>query len=256
MKTPTNQQKPEATRLDSFSLEYIEMFPTIQGEGPLSGLPAIFLRLAGCNIKCPACDTQYTEGRKESQLHWMIEELAGMVKSHPCRPILVITGGEPFRQGPAVWKLVECLGEQFHRIQIETNGTLPWRVSDMSLVTARMIDNNSKISIVVSPKAAVNNWFSVLPSQSNWMPTANRIAWKYVLTHGQIDPIDGLPTRVLGRAQRPDRPLNVPPHNIYIQPADLKDEELNKLNLAACVESSQRFGYRLSLQVHKLAGLA
>ncbi len=125
----------------------------------------------------------------------------------------------------------------------------------MSLVTAEDM-LHPKLNIVVSPKSTVNGWFYSLQSQEDWAQIAEQITWKYVLTHGQIDPIDGLPSSVLGRSQKPDRPMNVPPHDVYIQPADLKNEELNKLNLAACVESSQRFGYRLSLQVHKLAGLA
>jgi 7-carboxy-7-deazaguanine synthase len=246
-----NQQKPEALHTDQSFIEYIEIFPTIQGEGPHSGLPAIFLRLAGCNIRCRACDTQYTEGRKKVEVGWVAEQLLAFFDRHPCRPILVITGGEPFRQGPALWKLVSALTEvdAFPKVQIETNGTIPWRSSLAEFVTPAQLEA-AGVDIVVSPKGRVAHWFKDL---GEW--DSSIITWKYVLTHEQIDPIDGLPTHVLGSSLKPDRPVALP-QDIYIQPADLKDDGLNKLNLQACVNSSQQFGYRLSVQVHKLAGIA
>jgi 7-carboxy-7-deazaguanine synthase len=84
-------------------------------------------------------------------------------------------------------------------------------------------------------------------------------AYKYVLTEGKIDPDDGLPTEVLGLRMR-DRPARPPRRliddcEVYVQPADEQDEKRNRANMEATVESCRRFGYRLCLQTHKIAGL-
>src|SRR3954467_9071958 len=50
-------------RSDGNSLSIHSIFYTLQGEGPYSGCPAVFMRLAGCNLQCPGCDTDYTSGQ-------------------------------------------------------------------------------------------------------------------------------------------------------------------------------------------------
>ena len=162
-----------------------------------------------------------------------------------------------------LWALVEALaGGPFQHIQIETNGTMGWATprSRSGVVTSQML-RTSVVDIVVSPKASLSPWYAGLSSSEDIERSRDprlllRITLKYVLTHGEVSWDDGLPTNVLGRSSAPSRPLFGPASSVYIQPADLKDEELNKLNLEACVRSCKTFGYRLSLQVHKIAGLA
>lgn len=211
---------------DGMYLDLIDAFDTLQGEGPFAGTPAVFIRLAGCNLCCPSCDTQYTEGRRQVPVGTVLDR----VKSFR-RRLVVITGGEPFRQNLTV--LVELLLRHQMKVQIETNGTLyqPGIPYD-------------RVTVVCSPKT----------------PSVNRKldhhvkAWKYVLEEGKVEPRDGLPTSALGMPSPPARPLNKKAE-IFVQPLDSYDPVRNKANLEACVESCMKFGHRLAYQLHKICGL-
>lgn len=97
-----------------------ELFYSIQGEGARAGSPAVFVRLAGCNLHCRWCDTKYSwaQGANVSE-----EELAARILSYNS-PGLVITGGEPLMQAPAIEKLLSLLPDSVF-VEIETNGTIP-----------------------------------------------------------------------------------------------------------------------------------
>ena len=92
-----NTQKPTSLEQgDGTLLKVHSIFMTIQGEGPFSGHPAVFIRLAGCNLACPFCDTEYTE----NAVTMTIPEIRKAVRNaHTVnKGLVVITGGEPFRQ--------------------------------------------------------------------------------------------------------------------------------------------------------------
>ena len=94
-----------------------ETFLSLQGEGHFTGTPAFFLRLSGCNLQCPFCDTSHQSYMKMSE-----DEIVEEASSHKPRHI-VITGGEPALQ--LTQSLVDKLHEAGFFIQVETNGTLP-----------------------------------------------------------------------------------------------------------------------------------
>ncbi len=95
-----------------------EMFYSLQGEGVRAGVPAVFLRLAGCNLSCVWCDTKYSWG---AGIECDEAQLAEEILAFNC-PSLVITGGEPLLQIAALEKLIKLLPDSIH-IEIETNGT-------------------------------------------------------------------------------------------------------------------------------------
>lgn len=114
-----NTQPREKQHLASPDLlDVIDVWNTIQGEGPFAGCPATFVRLAGCNLKCTLCDTDYTSKRRVMSLL----ELVTWIRTLCASDLVVITGGEPFRQN--VNKLVEVLLGYGYKVQVETNGTL------------------------------------------------------------------------------------------------------------------------------------
>lgn len=92
-----------------------EIFYSIQGEGKTMGQPAVFLRLAGCNLRCSFCDSSYTWLEFQEM---QVEEVLTQIKPHKH---LVITGGEPLLQQTELEKL---LMQYNGFVEIETNGTL------------------------------------------------------------------------------------------------------------------------------------
>ena len=92
-----------------------EIFYSLQGEGYYTGTPAVFIRLSGCNLRCPFCDTQHHEG------HDMTEsEIVQAAARYPARHV-VITGGEPALQ--LTDSLVSKLHAEGKYVAVETNGT-------------------------------------------------------------------------------------------------------------------------------------
>lgn len=92
-----------------------EIFYSLQGEGYFTGTPAVFLRMSGCNLKCPFCDTAHEDYTEMSPV-----QIAEALRAYPARHV-VITGGEPSLQLDQM--LVDLLHDEGWFIQIETNGT-------------------------------------------------------------------------------------------------------------------------------------
>jgi len=96
-----------------------EIFYSLQGEGIDAGLPTIFIRLTGCNLRCNYCDTRYAfyEGK-----YMAIDEIMESIKKWNSRRVC-ITGGEPLLQ-KNVYGLIEKLLEKGYEISVETNGSI------------------------------------------------------------------------------------------------------------------------------------
>src|SRR6059058_3244962 len=74
-------------------LKIAEIFYSIQGEGMLAGVPSVFIRTSGCNLRCVWCDTPYTSWKPEGR-DWALREILAETKHYDTR-YAVITGGEP-----------------------------------------------------------------------------------------------------------------------------------------------------------------
>lgn len=244
-----NQLPTKPTRnIESEWLSVHSIFYTIQGEGPFAGSPAVFVRLSGCNLQCPFCDTEYTEGATNMHIKdivTQVQDLYGNLKHKQARPesykqpLVVITGGEPFRQSLSLF--VRELHKSGFRIQIETNGTL----FDSLLSYA-------SVTIVCSPKTGSVN--------KHLQPYIH--SYKYVLEAGMISPHDGLPITALG-LDTPGMLVFRPPYNffgeIYVQPLDAGEwgdaTQANQNHREATIKSAMKFGYTFCLQIHKVLEL-
>lgn len=198
-----------------------DVFESIQGEGFWAGTQAVFLRLAGCAIRCEWCDTDYTTKEVLTA-----DEIVGRLSQSPLRR-LVITGGEPlqFDLAPIVVPLLES--RKFEMIEIETSGALPLKLQ---------VKQWHRVWITVSPKPAVDY-------KIEFTTLYRARALKFVVTE-EFDPsiIFSLPA-----AQ------NLP---VFLQPCDYKDPERNKRVLTRTLELLKLDPrWRLSLQIHKLLGL-
>ena len=125
-----------------------EIFCSVQGEGINLGRPAVFLRLALCNLACTWCDTKYTWDWEQYQPEEQItdispEQAEREILGHNCK-YLVVTGGEPMIQQSQLLPLLERLKNKGFGIEVETNGTI---MPDPEL--SNLIDHWS-----VSPKLA------------------------------------------------------------------------------------------------------
>ncbi len=161
------------------------------------------------------------------------KEIIAWIRRLRLTGLVVLTGGEPFRQN--LTSLVWLLEEVGYQIQIETNGTLylpgfPYQ---------------RDVTVVCSPKTG--------SIHTKLQPHVT--ALKYVIEAGQTDPEDGLPLSVLGRPMRVARPWPEFRGDVYIQPVDEGGAERNVANVQEAVNSCMKFGYRLSLQLHKIIGL-
>jgi organic radical activating enzyme len=224
---------------DGLMLDIVEVFSTIQGEGPHAGLRATFVRLAGCHLRCYFCDTDFTSTRR------MIPMMAVVSRAQAYKnDLVVLTGGEPMRQN--VVPLCSMLTNVGLHVQIETAGSFwPYLRPEFDAMVSA-----GQVSIVVSPKT----------SSVHQKITEYATAWKYIVSADDVmDVNDGLPIADTQRKEdykllaRP--PRHLARDRIYVQPMDEADAGHVASNVARCVKLVTLFGYRLSLQQHKIVGV-
>ena len=102
-------------------MKIAEIFYSIQGEGMLTGVPSVFVRTSGCNLRCVWCDTPYTSWAPEGA-DMTAEQILAAVQSHPARHA-VVTGGEPMI-APGIVELTGGIRQLGVHVTIETAGTV------------------------------------------------------------------------------------------------------------------------------------
>lgn len=233
-----NQVTAPRYRADG-ALQVHSVFHTIQGEGPRSGEPAVFVRLAGCNLRCWFCDTDFEHGRT-----YTVQELWDEVArvSGAGTRLVVLTGGEPLAQ--QVLPFVEAVSSGGRVVQVETAGTC--YVPPVRHLSMEMLWRTKRLEIVCSPKTP--------RLHPQLIPIIG--AYKYIVRSGEIDSEDGLPRFSTQRKDKPQR-LFRPPEGapVFLSPMDEQSEESRSRNAAVAASVCMRHGYRLSLQVHKLIGV-
>lgn len=214
-----------------------EIFATIQGEASFAGTPATFIRLQGCPVGCPWCDTKHTWPAGQERDQVTVEELLAKVDPTPTWAELeelqilevvrslgmghvVITGGEPCQQ--EIEALTRLLDAEF-TVQVETSGTVPVRVGRGTWVT-------------VSPKFDMPGGWEVLDQA--------------LLRADEIKlPVESRQD-VAALEARLDLMSEEPRAQVWLQPVSL-GEEATQL----CVGECMARGWRLSIQTHKLCGI-
>lgn len=217
-----------------------EMFPTLQGEGSLTGSPAVFIRFSGCNLwsgreenrkigrgECSEwCDTEFVGG---SRLTWPgIVNAAVIIAEGWKAPLAVLTGGEPLLQLRAhpveAREFILCLQSRGFKVAIETNGTLeiePW--------LAPLLDH-----VTLSPKGLRDRG----------------AAFDHIKVRRCTDLKIVIPTpfQVGALLQKIDH------DHLFFQPKD-EGGDRGSLALGQAMEAARAYGGRVSVQVHKHLGI-
>jgi len=148
-------------------MKVTEIFESIQGEGPYIGHRAIFVRLFGCNLDCPWCDTKYSRVEGGIYYEQTVQQITDIVCRSPSIRHVVVTGGEPTVQMSELLELTMRLREVGKFVTLETNGTNP-------------VDPAEFDKIMVSPKK--------LEDAERWLSTPE-VDFKFVCSPQNIDEI-------------------------------------------------------------------
>ena len=116
-------------------MHLIELYKSVQGESSFAGLPCIFVRLAGCNLRCAWCDSEYTfTGGKP----YTADEIMAQIEAFaPCK-LIEFTGGEPMLQAKELLAMMDRLLAQEYTVMIETSGERP--LADVPKAVHKIVD--------------------------------------------------------------------------------------------------------------------
>jgi organic radical activating enzyme len=146
-------------------LQLAEIFYSVQGEGTWTGTPAVFVRLAGCNLSCSFCDTDYS-----LKFFASVADVVARVRAEggDC-PMVILTGGEPLAQRETR-ALIDALRADGRRVHVESNGTLPtdlpddvWlTVSPKERLAGAMAQRADEAKLIVDGRVPVE-WLEAFP---------------------------------------------------------------------------------------------
>jgi organic radical activating enzyme len=271
------------------------MFFTLQGEGPFAGKPALFIRLAKCNLACSFCDTFFDDGDwmtyheiRSKAYHTICDYWNNQGKvvpewvlpkveegnTDPCFPevVLVMTGGEPLLQKNITEFLVE-MKDTFGMMQIESNGLIDRELHD-------------GVTLVCSPKCVEKNGIATKYFNPTKQILERADCLKFVMCADQASPYSSVPDWAHEWKKMTGKEIYVSPMNVYnTLPQKIKilhsekgsitmdqrstvDEVIsfwepgllnlaeNQLNHEYTARYCMEHGLRLNLQMHLYASLA
>lgn len=213
-------------------MKIAEIFYSLQGEGSLIGVPSVFVRSSGCNLRCSWCDTPYTSWQPEGE-EMSVAEILAQVFAYPARHA-VLTGGEPMIQ-PQLAALSHALREAGWHITIETAGT----------VDAGVACDLMSLSPKLANSTPAGEWAIRHENSRINVPVLRSLMAKYAyqLKFVVATPDDLPEIRTLVAT------LDADPGNVILMPEGRNPELLRERSLwlaPLCLEH----GYRLSPRLH------
>jgi len=247
MEQNTQAPLPRAVS-DGSKLDIFDIFPTVQGEGTMQGVPAIFIRLSGCNLQCPLCDTEYTDGAENMALAEVLRVVSEYWKENSAVKLAVLTGGEPFRQN--IFPLIMGLLELGLIVQVESNGKLDPIIPDGANLA--VLVRRGQLHITLAPKTARIS--EMLEKLAN--------CYKYPVSAAEPLLDDGIPRRVLDHplpvGAKVSRPRSDYKGPVYLFPEDTgSTAELDKSTnmIIEAVLSRRKYMLLAGIQAHKIWGV-
>ena len=214
-----------------------EIFYSIQGEGRLLGVPSVFVRTSGCNLRCRWCDTPYTSWKPEGK-SWSVKNILAEVAKYPTRHV-VITGGEPLL-ALDIEELTLQLRQRGAHITIETAATI-YKPLAGDLIS-------------LSPKLANSTPWKKSKGEFAAMHEKRRL--NHPVMQQFIDSYDYQLKFVVERKKDldevravVDRLQHVDPAKVMLMAQGIKQEELAD-KARWIVESCKRYGYSYTPRLH------
>ena len=225
-------------------MKIAEIFTSIQGEGKLVGMPSVFVRTSGCNLRCTWCDTPYASWRPEGE-DLTVEAIIAAVLNSGLRHV-VLTGGEPMLQ-PQLPQLVDGLKSHGLHITVETAGTL-WQDVEIDLASISPKLANSR-----PPTDTPGQWATLHESRRlDWTalkcwatsPLIHDRQWKFVISHpDDLAEIEAIVERIGGLS----------PEDIILMPEGVTEEDIKTKGQwisEMCQNKKYRFGTRLHIWIY------
>ena len=217
-----------------------EIFHSLQGEGELTGVPSVFVRTSGCNLRCTWCDTKYASWKPEGE-EVAIDEIVRRVVASPVGHV-VLTGGEPMiAQG--INELAARLHERGLHITIETAGTMPPAgvVCDLASISPKLRHSTPESSEAGEGWRARHDAERLQPAVLRAWLAAYPYQLKFVVEGGgEIGEIEELLRAI---------EIKVPPWKVLLMPQAI-DRDSSDARHATLLDLCKRHGYRYCRRLH------
>jgi len=216
-----------------------EIFHSLQGEGELAGVPSVFVRTSGCNLRCNWCDTPYASWHPEGK-QMTVDGILAAVRAFPAKHV-VLTGGEPMI-APDIHELAYQLQELGYHLTIETAATVPPNgiACDLASLSPKLAHS--------APDARLDDAWRKKHEELRWQP-AIVASWLAVRNYqlkfvvgaaADVDELEGM-IRDTGCA--------VPPSKILLMPEGVTVEAL-RARAGWLSELCKARGYRYAPRLH------
>ena len=232
---------------DGDGLPINELFYSLQGEGKLSGVPSVFVRTSGCNLRCWFCDSYHTSW-EPTGARLSIEDIVDEVREYEHAGHVVLTGGEPMIHEQAVPLLDELAAYGYHTT-VETNGTI-YRDAAIDLASISPKLSNSTPTPDRDPKGD-GEWERRHEDQRIDLEALTNLVdeyesqLKFVVTGADdLSEIDALVDRIRGRVD-----VTVPNDDVLLMPEGMTRATLDK-NRNHVAELAMERGYRYTPRLH------
>jgi 7-carboxy-7-deazaguanine synthase len=220
-----------------------EIFHSIQGEGMLTGVPSVFVRASGCNLRCNWCDTPYASWNPEGTT-MSVAAIVSEIQKYPARHV-VLTGGEPMI-AKDIRALAQAVKALDYHITIETAATVaPDRIAcDLASLSPKLLNS--------APDDRLAPTWRKKHESLRWQPAVVRewisgydYQFKFVVTQpSDIDEIEGM-LASLG--------IDVPRHRVLLMPEGITVERIRERAhwlSELCKARGYRYAHRLHLELY------
>lgn len=217
-----------------------EIFYSIQGEGSLTGVPSVFVRTSGCNLRCAWCDTPYASWKPEGE-EAGVPEVMKVVRRFGAK-FVVLTGGEPMI-ARGIRELAVALREEGMHITIETAGTIaPDGIAcDLASISPKLTNSTPEVGTIDSAWITRHEQMRLQPAIIRQWLDAGEYQLKFVVSDiSNLEEIQSLLTAI-------DR--KIPPHHIQIMPEGTHVDIL-LTRQKQWIEICKKHGYRLNHRLH------